>query len=153
MTTTIAKGVFRETQIENVSSKKLLTAAPLAGILAAALNTVVYFIYKAIGFNIMLPLPNPADPTQLTSPLSLTIVVALSFIAALAAGALLWVLNRYTTRPLTLFTIISAVVLVLSFGLSLPLDMAASFKLGLDGMHVVAAFVIVSVLTRRTRAA
>jgi len=136
---------------ERVSAKKLIWAAPLSGAIAAALNTVVYFIYTAIGFNIVLPLPNPTDPTQSSTPLLLAFVVIFSFLPALAAGVLLWLLSKFTRRPVTYFTVISVIVLFVSFGLSVPLDMPAVFKVGLDVMHVVAAIAIIGGLRRFAR--
>src|SRR5262249_39824365 len=81
---------------EEISTRKLLWAAPLVGAIAAMLNTGVYFLYSAVGFNIVLPLPNPFDPTLSTTPLPLVFVVTFSFLAALGAGALLWVLSKLT---------------------------------------------------------
>lgn len=136
---------------ETVAVKKLLWAAPLSGLIAAGLNTLVYFLYTAVGFNIVLPFPSLTDPTQPTAPLMLPVVIVFSFLPALVAGGLLWALTRFTARPVTLFLILSAVALVLSFGLSLPLDMPVAFKIGLDIMHIVAAVAIVGGLIRFTR--
>lgn len=143
--------VAAATGSELVSGKKLLWATPLTGVIAAVLNTIVFYFYAAIGFNIILPLPDLTDPTQPTTPLLLMFVVVFTFLPALAAGSLLWVLSKFTRRPLTVFTILAVVGLVLSFGASAPLDMPLAFKLGLDVMHVVAGITIISGLTRWAR--
>lgn len=151
MASTTYKNVTTAIRSEMVSGKKLVWAAPLSGVIAAVLNAVVYFLYSAVGFNIILPLPDLTDPTLPTTALSLAFVVIFSFLPGLAAGALLWGLNKFTRRPLTNFTIISVVALLFSFVLSLPLDMPLAFKLGLDVMHVVAAIAIIGGLTRFAR--
>lgn len=148
-TTTISNIRGTAIKSEIVSGKKLLWAAPLTGAIAAVLNAIVYFLYTANGFNIILPLPSPTEPT----PLALAVVVIFTFLPALAAGGLLWALNKFTQRPLTNFTIIAVIALILSFGMSVALDMPVAFKIGLDVMHVVAAVVIIGGLTRFAREA
>jgi hypothetical protein len=142
MSAATASGSFSSPQ-ERVSTKKLLWAAPLSGIIAAVANAVLFFIYQAIGLNIILPIGNPADPTQATAPLILPAVLMVSFLPALGAGVLLFLLSKLTKRPITIFTIVSIVLLVLSFGMSISLDIPAVHKIALDLMHVVAAIAIV----------
>jgi Na+-translocating ferredoxin:NAD+ oxidoreductase RnfE subunit len=151
MATTTFTALRTTNGTETVSPQKLLWAAPLVGAIAAALNAVVFSLYRAVGFNIVLPLPNPFDPTLSTTPLPLVFVLSLSFLAALGAGGLLWVLAKFMPQPLRLFSYISVVALVLSFSASLPLDMPLAFKLGLDVMHIVAGTIIIGGLTRLAR--
>src|SRR4051794_30337545 len=113
MTSTTLNTVPVATPSEKVSVKKLLWIAPLSGGVAAGLNAIVYFLYTAVGFNIILPLPNLTDPTQPTTPLLPAFVVAFSFLPALVAGGLLWALAKFTTRPLTVFLVTSVTALIL----------------------------------------
>ncbi len=137
---------------ERVSGRKLLWASPLVGAIAAAANAVLFFVYQALGLNIILPIGNPSDPTQATAPLILPAVLVVSFLPALGAGVLLFLLSKLTRRPITIFTIVAIVLLVLSFGMSIALDIPISHKLALDLMHVVAAAVIIGGLRMLARA-
>jgi hypothetical protein len=86
-------------------------------------------------------------------PLGLGPVIASSAVAAVGATIVYGVIARYSDRPNRTFTLIAAVVLVLSFGSFLaPPPMLAGAPLTvfttLGVMHVAAAVAIVSVLTR-----
>lgn len=147
---TAANNTKLNTGAPTLSTQKLLWAAPLTGIIAAAVNSLIFLTYGAVGLNIILPLANPADPTQGT-PIILPVVALLSFVPALGAGALVWALNKFTARPISLFIVISTVALILSFGMSLFMDMPAISKIALDVMHVVAGVIIVGGLINLTR--
>ncbi len=125
---------------------RLLWVGPLAGLVAATANVIVYFIATSL-FNLplMMPLNGPASPLE---PLPAVAVAMASFVPALGAALLLWVLGKFTRRAVLIFWIVSGLFLLLSFGgpLSLPVDSATQLVLSL--MHVVAGVAIVGVLTR-----
>jgi hypothetical protein len=136
----------RRPSVGGVSYRRLLWAAPLAGIVAAACNAVLWLVARALG----------AMPQDLivndVGPITVGPVMAFSFVPALFAGVLLALLARVTRRPLRVFTVVAAVVLVLSF--VTPFSIAGAplgMVLALEVMHVVAAVVIVVVLTRFAR--
>jgi hypothetical protein len=102
-----------------------------------------------LGLELLMQMGGPEGPI---APLSAVPVVIASVIPALAAGAFLWGLNRFTRRPYTIFLAIAVVFLLFSFGgpLSLPVDTA--MKVALNSMHVGAAIAIVWSLVTQTRA-
>jgi hypothetical protein len=79
-------------------------------------------------------------------------VVVATTLPAFAAALLVWLLGRFTPRPWTIFYVISAVFLLLSFGgpAGLPIELGGILALNL--MHVIAAAAIVGGLTWRGRA-
>lgn len=128
--------------------RRLLWAAPLAGVVALVLNAVVYLVAQGpLGITLVVPGPNGPTP----EPLPLIAVAAASLVPALGAGALLAVLSRFTARPLFIFQIVAAVFLLLSLGgpLSLPAPQAVRFALTV--MHLTTAAAIVGTLSAAVR--
>lgn len=128
---------------ERVSLKRLLWAGPLAIVAAVVANFIVRALALAV-LNI------PADFMPLQSPafLPFTVVGLLGAILAFA------IIGRVSKRPVRTFQIVSVVVLILSF-----LPDIGLFATGAPGatlpavvvlmlMHVVAAAIVVWVLTR-----
>ncbi len=130
---------------DQVSLRRLLWAAPLAGLAAAAGNLAVFGLARGV---FALPLVMPAIGGFLPSaPLDALQVGFASFAPALAAGALLAALSFFSTRPLRAFQIVAGVFLVASLigPLRQPVDLAT--KLTLLSMHLVAGLVITAVLS------
>ncbi len=131
-----------------VAIRRLLWAGPLAAILAAVANAVVYFVAYGLG-------AMPRDvAVQGSGSITLEPVVFASVIGAVGATivfAIVALLAR--RRPIRTFSVVAAVVLVLSFYTPFtipgaPVAMVATLLL----MHVVAAVVIVGVLARLAHA-
>jgi hypothetical protein len=131
-----------------VAIRRLLWAGPLAAILAAVANAVVYFVAYRLG-------AMPRDvAVQGSGSITLEPVVFASVIGAVGATivfAIVALLAR--RRPIRTFSVVAAVVLVLSFYTPFtipgaPVAMVATLLL----MHVVAAVVIVGVLARLAHA-
>ena len=76
-------------------------------------------------------------------------IIVFSAVPAVGATILLAILSKVVSRPMRVFWVISVVVFVLSFVLpiGLPSSVATSTRIGLPLMHVIAAAVIVGVLT------
>lgn len=129
---------------DQVSLRKLLWAAPLAGVLAALGNLAVYGLARAA---LGLPLEMPAMGPTPAGSLSVAPVVLSSFVPALFAGGLLAVLARFAARPLRVFQIVAGAVLVLSLGAPLTLPVDLGTRLVLLVMHLVAGLVITGVLS------
>ncbi len=126
---------------DRVAGRKLLWAAPLSGALAAVANLLVLGLASGLlGQAILIVMPIAPGPVQVQA----FQVALMSFLPALAAGLLLWALGKLTARPFRWFTIVSVIVLVLSFAPSWMLDVDTGSKLWLSVMHVVAAVVIVA---------
>ncbi|MCA1717439.1 MAG: DUF6069 family protein [Actinobacteria bacterium] len=133
-------------QGEHVSFKRLLWAGPLAAVSAAVANAVVYFVASALG-------TMPQDfVVQGSGPITLAPVVVSSLIGAAGAAVIFTIVALLTRRPIRTFRVVAAVVLALSFATPLTIPGAPlSMILTLELMHVVAAVIIVGMLTTLAR--
>jgi hypothetical protein len=131
------------TSPERVSLKRLLWAGPLAILAALAANAVVRAIALAV-----LDIPADFEPLQTPAFVFLTVAGVLGAVITFA------VIGRLARRPVRVFLIVAAVVLLLSFVPDIGLLAANAPGATLPGvlvlmlMHVVAAVVAVGVLTR-----
>jgi|GEM_PF-4056632 hypothetical protein len=93
-----------------LSPTKLRRAVLMAAGTAALVNGALYFVGHRTGLldgAVLVPGQN--------QPISLAPVLISSIVPTLLAGGVLALLNRFTRRPLALFTVLSLVLLVLSF--------------------------------------
>ena len=128
----------------SVDTRKLLTLAPLAGLIAAVINVVLFYIGTATGaIPADLIIPNAGQP------LTVIPVIIASFVPAIAAGLLLALLNRFTKRPLRIFNIIAVILLVFSFSspFSIP-GVPVGMIVILNLMHVVVAGAVLVAFNR-----
>ena len=139
-----AVSLSAERRAEKVSLRKLLWAAPLAGVAAAAGNLAVYGVARA-AFG--LPLEMPAMGPNPAGPLAVAPMIISSFAPALAAAMLLALLARFTTRPVRVFQVVAGAALVLSFGAPFGIPVDTATRLVLLSMHLVAGLVIAAVLS------
>ena len=131
------------TQTEEIILGRLWWASLLAGVGAAAINAVIYVIASAAG-----AIPATVLVPGLNLPVTVVPVVLNSFVPAILAAIFLALLQRFARRPIRLFRIIAAVLLVLSFANPFTIPGAPiAMILVLDLMHIVAAAAIVGVLT------
>src|SRR5262245_5939923 len=96
-------------QTERIDLGRLWWASLLAGLAAAAANSVVYLVASAAGAILPTVLVPGVDQPVTLAPVTLN-----SFLPAIVAGVLLALLNRFTNRPVRNFRIIAAVVLLIS---------------------------------------
>lgn len=130
-----------------VSYRRLLWAGPLAGIMAAAINAVIWLVARGVG-----AMPQDVIIPNSGTPLTLGPVVILSFVPALFAAVFLAVLGRFTRRAFAIFAVIAVIVLVLSFYTPFTIPgVPIGMVLALELMHVVAAVVVVAVFARFAR--
>ncbi len=134
-------------QGEQIAFRRLLWTGPLAAASAAAANAVLYFVASVLGMM-------PRDfVVQDSGPITLAPVVFSSVIGAVGAAVIFVIVALLARRPIRTFRIVAAVVLVLSFATPLTIPGAPlSMILALELMHVVAAVIIVGILTTRARA-
>jgi hypothetical protein len=131
------------TQTERIDLGRLWWASLLAGLGAVVANVLVYFIVSAAG-----AIPNSVLIPGMNQPITVVLVIMNSFIPAILAAVLLALLNRFTRRPVRLFRIIAAVLLLISFVNPFTIPGAPpTMILALALMHIVAAAIIVGVLT------
>lgn len=120
----------------------MVWAGPLAGVAAAAANAVVFYVGVALG------LVSESVGVANGEPLAVSAVVISTLVPALFGTVLFAVLGRFTRRPVRIFRIVAAVVLVLSLVTPFTIPgITAGMILVLLLMHVVAAAVITGVLT------
>ncbi len=125
-----------------------LKAGLFAGLAAAAINALVYFLGRSLGWitdDVLLP--------GAEQPLTLPPVIMASLVPALIAAVVAWLVNRFTRRPRQVFTGLAVVLLVLTLvpPFSLP-GASGGMIFALVLMHVVAAAAIVYFLVRPMRA-
>lgn len=136
------------TRDERIAYKRLLWAGPLAGLSAAVANAVVYLIASVVG-----AMPRiEVSGLHGQGPITLGAVVLESFVPALLATAVYALLGLFTRRPAKNFRVLATVLLVLSFAGPINLPKAPTAMIAsLLIMHVVAAVLIVGVLTTLAR--
>ena len=126
---------------------RLLGYGAVAGVVAAVLNAVVYLVASALG-----AIPSDVEVGNTGGPLPLGAVVVFSFVPAILAAGLLALLGRWIRRPIRVFVVLAVVVFVLSLYTPFSIPGApVAMILALELMHLVAAVVIVGVLTRMGR--
>ena len=137
-----------QVQDERVAFGRLLWAGPLAAVATAVANAIVYFVAYGLG-------AMPRDVVvEGSGPITLGPVVFASVVGAVAAVVVFAVVALLARRrPIRVFRIVAAVALILSFYTPFtipgaPVAMVATLLL----MHVVAAVVVVGVLTTLARA-
>lgn len=133
---------------ERVTWGRLVLVALLAAVAAAAANAVVYLVAASVG----------AMPQDIVvngqGPITLPIVAAMSAQGAVAGAVVYALISRFARRPVRVFHVVAAVVLVLSLVPPFTITGApSSMILALELMHVVAAVVIVGLLTTMARRA
>lgn len=123
-----------KTKIMKPSFKKAITAALLAGVTAALINAVLFFIFKAAGL-----IDNDVLIPQNNQPLGALPVLLSSLIPSLLAGLVWYLFERYTNNGFRYFSILAIVLLVLSFAnpfLGIP-GIPVAMALALNCMHIV----------------
>lgn len=129
---------------------KLLTAGLIAGVAAAVINTLLYLIGSSVlGIQFLAPTP----PTNEIGPIPAPAFAFSSLIPALAAALLLWVLGRFTKRPLSIFQLVAGIFLLFSFFpiATMPAAIPGATRVMLGLMHIVAGASIIGALTTRGR--
>lgn len=137
---------------EQIDYRRLLWVAPLAAAVAAVVNAIIFLIADAAG---LFP-----DDVLLANGQAINVgaVVSLSIVGVVGA-AIVYALTgrlsgRVTRRPIRLFTIIAAVVLILSFASPFLVPGAgAGYIATLELLHVTTAAIAVGLLTRLARGA
>jgi hypothetical protein len=130
---------------ERIALGRLWWASLLAGLGATVANVVVYLIAAAAG---AIPQTVLVPTFDQPTPITVVPVIINSFAPALVAGVLLALLNRFARRPVRVFRVIAAIALVLSFANPFMIPGAPLVMIiVLNLMHVIAAAIIVGVLT------
>ena len=131
-------------QSRNVRTSALLWAAPVTAVIAAVINTIIYFIGKAAGaFPESIIIPNA------NAPLKLPPVILASLIGVLVGGIVFAVIARFSTKPISVFQIVAAVVLILSLATPFQIPNAPlGMVLLLELMHLIAGSLAIWLMPR-----
>ncbi len=123
--------------------QSLLMQGSLAGCLAAAINIVIYFIAKstgAINDSVLLP---PGKPLRLFP------IILSSFLPAMLASLLLYVLVKTVANPINVFAITGSILLLLSLGGPIAVKgLPVRARIALALMHIFAGVIIIFVLSK-----
>jgi hypothetical protein len=133
--------------IEKIAAKKLLWVAPLAGVIAAGINSVLFFIGSAIGLmdqSVLVP--------GMNTPITIGPVIMSSILPSLVAGLVLAGMNYFLNKPFKVFRIVALVLLILTFAnpfMGIP-GIPLGMGIWLNLMHVVVAAAVVYCFGRFT---
>lgn len=134
---------------ESIAWGRFVLAGLLAAVAAAVSNAFVYFAALGLGF---IPQGFLIRMTSGEMPLTVSLVAITSVGGAVGAAVVFAVVGLFARRPVRLFRIVAAVALVLSFAMPLTIPGApVATILSLEVMHIVAAVVIVGLLTTLAR--
>lgn len=140
-------------QQETVSTAKLLPAAAIGAGISAVINLIIFLILpNLLGVAPIMVQMGPPSPDTPLMELPAIAVIIISALPSFVAAGVLALLGRFTARPFTVFRVIAAVVLVLSFAPFTMGTMNSGTVITLGLMHIVAAGAIVWALDRRARA-
>lgn len=126
---------------------KLWWVGLVAGVASAVANLIFFFITSAAGVVYMIPLQGPESPLEALPAFA---VIMASFVPAIGATVLFFLLGRFLSQGVRIFVIVSVLFLIASFALpfTLPATVAISAKIALNVMHVISGSVIMGVLLR-----
>ena len=133
--------------IEKIAAKKLLWVAPLAGAIAAGINSILFLIGSAIGL-----VDESVLVQGMNTPITIGPVIMSSFIPSLIAGLVLGVMNYFLNKPFKVFRIVALLLLILSFAnpfMGIP-GIPLGMGIWLNVMHVVVAGTVVYCFGRFT---
>lgn len=115
------------------SRRSLKTAALYAAILAAAGNSILYFVYYVTGI-IPWDILSPGRGVSITPKL----VIFVSIGGALGGALMYAILRQVSSNPAGKFRVYAAIALLLSFGAPLLIEtFTTPLTIALDLMHVV----------------
>lgn len=126
-----------------LQGSRLWWLAPLAGGIAGCMNVLVYAYAQMSGEELLVPAEGTAlEPLSAVTPLITTVGLGL------LAGVILALLNRFTRHPARNFTLVAAVVLLLTLVpiIQMPAAVTAATRVFLAVMHVLAGITITSIL-------
>ncbi|MBK8848460.1 MAG: hypothetical protein IPO27_18725 [Bacteroidetes bacterium] len=124
--------------------KQVMMAAVTAAAVSAIINSILFYIFKAIGWitdDIFV------QPNQ---PLTVVPVLISSIAPTLVAALVLFLLEKYTQNGFRIFSILSIVLMLLSLAspfMSIP-NVTTKFALALDSMHFVVPLVLLYFINR-----
>jgi Family of unknown function (DUF6069) len=127
-----------------LSFKQSIIAGLLAAAVAAVVNAILFFIFHAVGVitdDIMI---------QPNTPMSVVPIIISSIMPTLIAAVVFFLLEKYTANGFKIFTIISIILMVLTFAnpfMGIP-GITAAYGIVLNVMHVVVVAALLFFINR-----
>ena len=112
-----------------------LLGAIVGAVVALVANTVVFFVANAIHGG---PIQASTDGTN-PSDVQFVLVIVASVLPIIVGAGVLWLLARFTTSALGVWTIVAIVVTTLSLAAPTVLPVDGGSKIALALMHIAAA--------------
>ena len=117
-----------------LSFKQIITAGAKAAVVAAGINTILFFIFRAAGFiTDSILVENKA--------LTVTPIIMASIFPALIGACVFFLFEKFSNNGFKIFSIIAIILLILSFGnpfFGIP-NVTIAYGIALDIMHVTVA--------------
>ncbi len=131
-------------QKQTLGIGKFIQAGLIGGAIAAVINLILFFVGQALnGSPMTVTLPGQAGP----APVPFFMVIVMSVLPGIIAGALYGILVRFTARHRVIFFVIAAIVFILEFINAVTAGSTVTTIVVLEVMHVVVAgFVIWRIL-------
>jgi len=121
-----------------VNFLSLLKIGLFAGLISAAVNALIFFIFHALG---VFTDDIQVQPNQ---PLNAIAVIMSSVLPSLLGSVVLYLFLRFTKNGMRIFTIVSLILVVISFmnPFTMIPNVTISYGVVLDVMHIVVAGVL-----------
>jgi hypothetical protein len=138
----------QKVKLEHVDYSKLWWLTLVAGVISGIVNLLLYFGAQAIGFvGDMVPSFLAASP----QPFAPAIVISSIMFTAIG-GVLLWVVDRFSAKPITTWRNLAIVGLILSFAQPFLAFSNTNDIILLLLMHTIAGIIAIAVITRAKKA-
>ncbi len=116
-----------------VSTKQILVAGAIAGVVSAVINAILFFVFHSAG------IISDAIFVQPNQALTIVPVIVSSIIPSILGACVFLLLKKFTQNSFKLFSILAVVLTVLSFAspfMAVP-NMPILYGSVLDVMHIV----------------
>lgn len=124
--------------------KQVTTAGLMAAVVSATINSVLFFLFKSLGWitdDIFV------QPNQ---PLTLAPVIISSVVPTLLASLVFFLFEKYTQNGFKIFSIISIVLMLLSLAMpftGIP-NVTTMYALALEPMHFVVPLILLYFISK-----
>ncbi|MBC8084041.1 MAG: hypothetical protein H7Z21_12590 [Hymenobacter sp.] len=125
-----------------------ITAGLLAGLAAAVLNAVLFFVFHATG--VLTDTVYVQPPNQ---PLTIMPVIMASLVPALVGSIVFFLLEKFTNNGFRIFSILAVILVVLSLAspFTVPQNGTVGYGVVLCVMHLVVAAALLYFLRKRVQ--
>lgn len=124
-----------------------IQAGLLAGMVSAVINSVLFFVFQAVG------VLHDGVYVQPNQPLTVMPVIVASVVPSIIGSIVFFLIERFTNNGYRIFSILAITLAVLSLfsTFTVPINVTLGYSLVLCVMHLVVAFVLVYFIGRRVK--